>query len=270
MTSDMHQPKAQPPNTQPPNTLPPDACVPGIVVDVAVDDVSRSAPAYSRLLGRATPVTDLTLGGVRIRLRSNGAKDHRMLFGTDDPCARVRLLRRRGLDVHRHREGPDEWHVDSLPFGVLASTSEPTTGDVAPSIAAADISGIDHLVFRCDDRDRAVALFGATLGLDFRLDRSVVPGLRQLFFRHGELIVEVVVTDDGTESTDTIDDSSDDPVHLWGIAWRSTDIGVTHQRMSDIGMAVSEIREGRKPGTRVVSVTDPALETRTIVIDHER
>lgn len=136
---------------------------------------------------------------------------HRVLFEVDDVNGAARLLGRRGLPVAGPTEaappgltGDDVRTASSVPLGICAARRP------AESFGSSDtdITGIDHLVFMCNDRDQAVALFGATLGLDFRLDRRIpdvgAPGpetpesgepatdVHQMFFRGGEIIFEVV------------------------------------------------------------------------------
>ncbi|OPX15288.1 VOC family protein [Gordonia sp. i37] len=234
---------------------------PVAVVDLGTPDVDASAAAYARLLGLSQPTDDIGVFAARIRLRPSTSGDqHRVLFGVPDADGHVRLLRRRGLELTAPT-GDDvrgEWHVDTLPFGVTPADPVADRGlTVSAPEVAADIAGIDHLVFSSPDRNHAVALFGATLGLDFRLDRRVVDGLRQLFFRRGDLVVEVVVPDSAP---------ADEPIRLWGIAWGSTDIGATHRRLTDAGVGISEVRDGRKPGTKVATINDDALATRSIII----
>ncbi|MGV9670894.1 MULTISPECIES: VOC family protein [unclassified Gordonia (in: high G+C Gram-positive bacteria)] len=236
----------------------PDA--PAVVVDLAVVDVQRSAPAYARLLGAAAPTADLCVGNSRIRLQHKDVDDaHRVLVTADDPDARVRLLRRRGLAFSPVPHASGEWYADGFPFGVSG------TSDGPPNTDPGDITGIDHLVFSCVGRDRAVALFGATLGFDFRLDRRVVAGVRQLFFRVADLVIEVVVPDDVPGSA-PLAAPEDAPVALWGVAWRSPDVHAARHRLISAGIEVSEIRDGRKPGTLIATVADDALATRTVII----
>src|ERR1700691_5621500 len=72
---------------------------------------------------------------------------------------------------------------------VLPRTGERTLS--APS-AAASITALDHVVISTGDPERAAALYGARLGLDMALDRSHPDWGRLMFFRCGDLIVEVV------------------------------------------------------------------------------
>jgi catechol 2,3-dioxygenase-like lactoylglutathione lyase family enzyme len=58
--------------------------------------------------------------------------------------------------------------------------------------AVASIPALDHVVVSTGDPERAAALYGARLGLDMALDRSHPDWGRLMFFRCGDLIIEVV------------------------------------------------------------------------------
>ena len=63
---------------------------------------------------------------------------------------------------------------------------EPGAPHTAPFLAPAPaaVEGLDHVVVRTPDPERAAALYGARLGLDMRLDRSTPAwGSRLMFFR---------------------------------------------------------------------------------------
>jgi catechol 2,3-dioxygenase-like lactoylglutathione lyase family enzyme len=123
----------------------------------------------------------------------------------------------------------------------------------------APILGLDHVVVSTRDSERAAALYGARLGLDMALDRSHPDWGRLMFFRCGDLIVEVVRRPGA--GTEQIHDQ------LWGLSWRVADIEATRARLVDAGIDVSEVRAGRKPGTRVMSVRDGACGVRTLLLE---
>ena len=79
-----------------------------------------------------------------------------------------------------------------------------------------------------------------------------------MFFRCGDLIVEV--------AHDLKKEASDDPDRLWGLSWRSVNVDATQKRLAAGGHDVSEVRVGRKPGTRVFTVRDRTFGVPTIVI----
>ena len=80
-----------------------------------------------------------------------------------------------------------------------------------------------------------------------------------MFFRCGDLIVEVVRRP-GADTERTLD-------RLWGLSWRVADIEATRTRLVTAGIDVSEVRAGRKPGTRVMSVRDGTCGVRTLLLE---
>jgi catechol 2,3-dioxygenase-like lactoylglutathione lyase family enzyme len=126
--------------------------------------------------------------------------------------------------------------------------------------APASIAAMDHVVISTADPERAAALYGARLGLDMALDRSHPDWGRLMFFRCGDLIVEVV-----HRPNDAAADKAHDK--LWGLSWRVADIDATRARLVAAGVDVSEVRTGRKPGTRVLSVRDGTCGIRTLLLE---
>jgi catechol 2,3-dioxygenase-like lactoylglutathione lyase family enzyme len=126
--------------------------------------------------------------------------------------------------------------------------------------AVASIAALDHVVIATAEPERAAALYGARLGLDMALDRSHPDWGRLMFFRCGDLIVEVVQRPKDT----TVDRAHD---RLWGLSWRVADIDATRARLLAAGIDVSEVRAGRKPGTRVVSVRNGTCGIHTLLLE---
>jgi catechol 2,3-dioxygenase-like lactoylglutathione lyase family enzyme len=125
--------------------------------------------------------------------------------------------------------------------------------------AAAPILALDHVVVSTEDPERAAALFGARLGLDMALDRSHQEWGQLMFFRCGDLIVEVV-----RRPVAGADQNRD---KLWGLSWRVADIDATRARLVAAGIDVSEVRAGRKVGTRVMSVRSGACGIHTLLLE---
>ena len=123
----------------------------------------------------------------------------------------------------------------------------------------APITAMDHVVVSSADPERAAALYGARLGLDMALDRSHPDWGRLMFFRCGDLIVEVV------HRPDTDADQAHDK--LWGLSWRVADIDATRGRLASAGIDVSEVRTGRKPGTRVATVRNGTCGIPTLLVE---
>jgi catechol 2,3-dioxygenase-like lactoylglutathione lyase family enzyme len=231
-----------------------------------VPDVAAAAAEYATLLGqpaRTQALHDMRLAceNVGFVLQPRGAERAvpaalplSLVFGTDDLASASHRFARRGLTGEVHggvlHLNPDVTH--GVGIGIVAT--EPR-GEVA----ASDIIGLDHVVVRTPDAERAVALYGGRLGLDLRLDRVQREiGVRQMFFVIDGLVVEVV------QSLKDTTQSGDDGV--WGLAWRSRDIDASRARLLAAGIAVSEVRDGRKAGTRVATVKSHTSGVPTLLI----
>jgi catechol 2,3-dioxygenase-like lactoylglutathione lyase family enzyme len=125
----------------------------------------------------------------------------------------------------------------------------------------APILGLDHVVVSTEDPERAAALYGARLGLDMALDRSHHDWGRLMFFRCGDLIVEVV-----HRPVAGADQTHD---RLWGLSWRVADIEAARARLLAAGIGVTEVRAGRKRGTRVASLRDGTCGIHTLLLERE-
>jgi catechol 2,3-dioxygenase-like lactoylglutathione lyase family enzyme len=258
-------------------------------VVLAVRDFDAAVVAYEALLGRVARRTEPANGAVRAwfklgnvaleviapagdgvagervreRLAEHGEGPSMLAFAVTDLDAAGRRLARRGVSV-----GP----IQGSSFNALAASPASTHGvpmviarfeTFPPARALSDgagvIDGLDHVLILTANPERAVALYGGRLGLDLRLDRTQPWGARQLFFRCGGLVVEIVhPTKDGV---------SDGPDRFGGYAWRTADAGAAHARLAAAGFAVSELRGGRKPGTRVFTVKNRTFGAPTIVMD---
>jgi catechol 2,3-dioxygenase-like lactoylglutathione lyase family enzyme len=124
--------------------------------------------------------------------------------------------------------------------------------------AAAPITAMDHVVIGTADPERTAALYGARLGLDMALDRSHPEWGRLMFFRCGDLIVEVAHKPGKEEASA--------PDRLRGICWRVDDIDATRARLVAAGVDVSEARPGRKPGTTVMTVREGTCGVPTLLV----
>jgi catechol 2,3-dioxygenase-like lactoylglutathione lyase family enzyme len=118
---------------------------------------------------------------------------------------------------------------------------------------------MDHIVVSTGDPERAAALYGARLGLDMALDRSHPDWGRLMFFRCGDLIVETVQRPGAIA----------DPAHdrLYGLSWRVTDADATRARLASAGVEVSDVRTGRQPGTRVLTVRSGTCGIPTLLVE---
>ena len=125
--------------------------------------------------------------------------------------------------------------------------------------SAAPVMALDHVVVSTEDPERAAALYGARLGLEMALDRLHQDWGQLMFFRCGDLIVEIV-----RRPVAGADQTHD---KLWGLSWRVADIEATRTRLLAAGVDVSDVRAGRKPGTRVMSVRNGTCGIHTLLLE---
>jgi catechol 2,3-dioxygenase-like lactoylglutathione lyase family enzyme len=270
-------------------------------VVIAVRDLDAGVCAYETLLGRAASsrapaqgggahVATFDLGNTRLELiapwgqepmaerlnavlAAQGEGLASLAFAVDDIEAAHRRLERVGLGPEpiadaeavdpatgartrwrRTRAGTHATHGVRIFF-----IQRDPTAVSPPPVGPDDITGLDHVVIRTPNPDRAAALYGARLGLDLRLDRSNRQwGSRLMFFRCGDLIVEL--------AHDLAAGLSDGQDRLWGLSWRVGDADSARVRLSAAGLDISELRSGRKPGTRVFSVRDQTCGVPTLVL----
>jgi len=127
--------------------------------------------------------------------------------------------------------------------------------------AAAAVHAVDHVVVHTRDGDRARRLYGETLGVRLALDRSFPDwGARLLFFRLGDLTLEIAAALEPPSDTMPAEPSSRDSLRggggdsFWGVSYRVADAEAAKQRLDAAGIPATEVRDGRKPGTRVLTV----------------
>lgn len=231
-------------------------------VIVTATELAATRSAYEVLLGRAMDADNRcqTPNMAIVVEPATGAPGvHSAVFAADDFAATTRLIERRGIELTVDAQRATTT-THGLALGIIDRDEPPT---VARDNAAAAILGLDHIVVHTVNPDRAVALFGARLGLDLRLDRTFAErSACQLFFRCGDLVVEIVV--------DLRKAGGDEDDRFWGLAWRARDAGAAHERLAGQGVEISELRTGRKKGTRVFTVKDRALGVPTLIIGSSR
>lgn len=213
-------------------------------------------------------------GAARIRavLQQQGEGLASLCFRTDDIARLHRRLERVALrpEPIADAEGRDSATGATLSWRRTRADSAATHGVrlffLEPAsqrprslpVAVGPVRGLDHVVVASADPERAAALYGARLGLDMALDRSHPEWGRLMFFRCGDLIVEVVQRPGMTP-----DRTAD---RLWGLSWRVADIGAVRSRLVAADIDVSEVRAGRKPGTRVATVRSGTCGVPTLLV----
>lgn len=222
------------------------------------------------------PAGDAPLAGrLRAVLDTQGEGLASLAVAVDDVERAHRRLARVGLDpepivpgesVDRASGARRRWRRTRASIGathgvrIFLLEPDPPPPSVPFGAEASAVMGLDHVVIRTPDPERAAALYGARLGLDLRLDRSNPAwGTRLMFFRCGDLIVEI--------AHDLNAGVSSVPDRLWGLSWRVPVADLARARLDAAGLDVSPVRPGRKPGTRVFTVRDGTCGVPTLVLE---
>jgi catechol 2,3-dioxygenase-like lactoylglutathione lyase family enzyme len=236
----------------------------------------RTGEAYLELLAPAAGGG----GWLRRRLDERGEGLLGFALATADADACAKALAARGLHPAppAHGIGRDsesgafrEWRSVMLPpeetrrvliFGIEHRSAPELLPEVPPAgPPAAAVHGIDHVVVQTADAEATRALYAERLGLRLALDRSFPTwGARLIFFRVGRITVEVAAKLDAA-----LDPAA--PDRAWGISWRVGDADAARARLLEAGFDVSEVRSGRRPGTRVVSVRGEPCGVATLLLE---
>lgn len=197
----------------------------------------QSAAAQSR--------TDAILGEASSQLTS-------LAFATSDLTEAHHVLGRRG-------GAPGEINTSfRLSDSVCAGIKTFIVPDNGP-MPDKDIR-LDHLVINTPNPDRAIAHYGARLGIRFALDRTNKDwGTRYLFFKLKDIVLEIIHRLD--QKHDPLAEDT-----LWGLTWKVDDLTAHHQRLTAQGVKTSEIRKGRKPGTQVFTVKSHSADIPTLFL----
>jgi hypothetical protein len=214
-----------------------------------VPDLDTALGQYAALLGSfqvLDGVALLPLANVSIELREKPGLDKARIAGlvlvdssVDASAGRQQVGQpNRGLQLELVGAAPDRRQASATDTGVTA---------------------VDHLVLQSGDADDCIRVFGEEgLGIRLALDQLVPEwGGRMLFFRVGKMTLEVIHNQKQPPPEDA----------FWGITYLCPDLDYTIARLDAAGVGHSDIRGGRKPGTRVATVKSHALGLPTLLIE---
>ena len=160
------------------------------------------------------------------------------------------------------------WSLSGLPSngsvgdldGIPTTTSSALAA--APAAHANGVTAIDHIVLLSPDLGRTVESL-VSIGVHPRRERDAELGgrpVRQIFFRMGEAILEVV----GSPGT-----ADEGPSTLWGVTYVAADIDAT---ASFFGDRTTPVKEAVQPGRRITTLRHDELRisVRSAVISARR
>ena len=217
-------------------------------------------------------------GAVAEKLRgivADGARLTSLVYRSDDLASDHHLISRRGLapsaiaqnnSTDKVTGAQRQWTSFRIPDAKMAGIKtfllQPDDELTRDAPATGAVTSLDHLVINTPNPERAVATYGARLGLRFALDRTAEQWkTRFLFFRLGGLTLEVI-----HRLGEATDIDADDTI--WGLTWATDDLTAARQRLFDAGLDVSEIRTGRKPGSEVFTLRNGTQGVPTLFIAH--
>lgn len=219
---------------------------------------------------------------VQAELAARGEGAFGLAFATADADAAHTRLRTAGFEPQAPSDGSGvdgrsgaerRWRNVFLPqertgglFSFLIEhRSPPDALPMIPPKGAPEgaIHALDHVVIEAKDAEAAIGVFGEPgLGIRLALDKTVPKwGGRMLFFRVGGATVEVLA-----KSPPQQPEADEAMLGFWGIAYNVADIEAAHRRLTGAGVAISEVRKGRKPGTRVATVKSHTHGVPTLLI----
>jgi hypothetical protein len=143
-------------------------------------------------------------------------------------------------------------HLDGIP------TTTSVAAAAAPGTHANGVTAIDHVVLLSPDLGRTVEALAA-VGVQPRRQRDgdlAGRKIRQIFFRFGEVIVEVV----GSPGA-----ASEGPSALWGITYVVADIDATAAFFGD---HTAPVKDAVQPGRRITTLRhhELGMSVRTAMI----
>jgi len=201
-------------------------------IGVTVDEIQLADPADTwRSAGFTVDPDDVCrVGEVRLRLAQGGT----------------------GIVGWTLRDLLDDGPIDGIP------TSRSAAAAAEPAAHPNGVTSIDHVVLMSPNLSRTVEAL-AGVGLQPRRVRDGELGgrqIRQIFFRLGAVILEVV----GAPDT-----AADGPSALWGITYVVADIEAT---AAFFGERTSPVKDAVQPGRRITTLRhrDLGMSVRTAMI----
>ena len=169
-------------------------------------------------------------------------------FSVTEDCTQVGSIAIRLVGRSEAGTGIRSWTWSDLandgPIDGLTTHTAPRSAGT-PGAHANGATIIDHVVVVTPNVERTVPAFGAR-GLDVRRTRHTDqygPAFRQVFFRGGETIIELI-------GPDTPADGDDRDAHFYGLAFTVADLDAAAAHLGDgLGSIKDAVQDGRRIAT---------------------
>ena len=207
-------------------------------------------------------------------LEESGEGLIRSVFGSKDIEATAASIKNKGfllgdisngeginLKNNEVRKWKNLFLPPELTRGIFTFIIEHTEGTLPMSnyLDSGTINKLDHVVINTNDADGLIDIYRDVFNIRLALDKVIEHWkTRMLFFRLNKTTIEV------------IEQGHDDhnPDKLWGLAWEVESIEDAHQRLSNEGVEVSEIKKGIKERTMVATIKSHTHNVPTLIIQH--
>ena len=211
---------------------------------------------------------------VNNQLKENGEGMLGLVLGTEDINSTKATLKDKGFLVSDVSLGEgknienDEvrkWKNIFLPpeltRGIFSFIIQHTEGSL-PTISNYDegsINKLDHVVVNTNDANGFIDIYRDTFNIRLALDRVIEHWkARMLFFRLNKTTIEVVEQKHNDENPDK----------LWGLAWEVESIKEAHERLTNDGIEITEVKKGIKENTLVATIKSHTNNVPTLLIEH--
>lgn len=211
---------------------------------------------------------------VNNQLKENGEGMLGLVLGTKDINSTAAILKDKGFPISEVSNGEgknsqnDEirkWKNIFLPSeltrGIFSFIIQHTEGSLptASNYDKSSINKLDHVVLNTNDADGFINIYRDIFNIRLALDRVIEHWkTRMLFFRLNKTTIEV------------IEQKNDDanPDNLWGLAWEVESIKEAHERLTNDGIEITEVKKGIKENTLVATIKSHTNNVPTLLIEH--
>ena len=211
---------------------------------------------------------------VNNQLKENGEGMLGLVLGTKDINSTAAILKDKGFPISEVSNGEGKnsqnneirkWKNIFLPLeltrGIFSFIIQHTEGSLptASKYDKSSINKLDHVVLNTNDADGFINIYRDIFNIRLALDRVIEHWkTRMLFFRLNKTTIEV------------IEQKNDDanPDNLWGLAWEVESIKEAHERLTNDGIEITEVKKGIKENTLVATIKSHTNNVPTLLIEH--